>query len=86
MKIRGTLLSRLSGAEFTRTSFEGVIENIARGGLRALVDRSLPVNSKLRCELTPGDNDIGVPTLVGVCWSNQLPGQPRWQLGLQFLI
>jgi PilZ domain len=85
VKIRGSLLSRLHVNESSLITLEGVAENIGKGGIGVLSNRSFPMNSVLRCELAAG-SDIGVPTLVEVRWLAKLPEKQLFKLGLQFLV
>lgn len=63
----------------------GSAENISGGGVRAEFNRLLLPNSVLRCEFFATGEDVGIPTLVEVRWSTQLPGKRAFHSGLRFL-
>ena len=86
MKIRATLLSRLSLAEPPKIFLEGTTENIGKRGVAVVCNRVLPAYTVLRCELIPPGASMGVPTLAEVRWCIQGPGKRASRLGLQFLL
>jgi len=80
------LLNQLTIADASETVLLGRTENVARGGVCLLGDRSLPSSSILRCELLVPGTSIGVPTLMQVQWARKVQDKRRFRIGLRFLI
>ena len=69
-----------------RQSVNGLIRNVASGGLGITTDSSLSPGTVVRCEITVQDSSIKIPTLLKVCWSKRFETKGKFELGLTYLL
>jgi hypothetical protein len=86
IELRLGLLTRVDILEEPKLLLEGVTENVGRGGVCVLVDKTLPQNSVVRCELSLPDISMNIPTLMQVRWAQRIQGSSKYRVGLRFLI
>lgn len=87
MKLLATELPQSGSFTQRKTTIKGSIENISRGGICVLSDRSIPNSALVRCEFLLSDVPIPVPTLMQVRWTRKHDSREAgYTWGLHFLL
>jgi hypothetical protein len=86
IELRASLLTRVEVSGGAELSILGNTDNISRGGVCVISDRTIPCNSVLRCEMVVPGSSVGVPTLMQVRWAEKGQDERRYRVGLQFLL
>jgi hypothetical protein len=87
MKLLATELPQSGSFTQRKTTIKGSIENISRGGICVLSDRSIPNSALVRCEFLLSDVPIPVPTLMQVRWTRKHDSREAGYIsGLHFLL
>jgi hypothetical protein len=65
---------------------KALAENIAKGGIGMFCDWLIPVGMVVRCEIALLDQQVYIPTIMKVQWTDLLESKKRYRVGLQFLL
>jgi hypothetical protein len=87
MKLLATELPQSGASAQRKTIIKGRIENISRGGICVLSDRSIPDSALVRCEFLVSEAPLPVPTLMQVRWTRKRNSREGGYItGLHFLL
>jgi hypothetical protein len=84
-EISGVVSSELGVTEQPQTVLHGLAKNIAIGGIGIMGDRPIAPGTVLRCEISIQEAPVHIPTLLKVCWSDDIEANGQYKLGLLFL-
>jgi PilZ domain len=87
LELEAHLLPPIDSEKKTTISITGRVQNISKGGICILTYQPLVRSALLRCEIIASDGEVGVPTIMQVCWTRkqQLP-LDSYISGLRFLL
>jgi len=86
-EITGVFLDQLNPSiDQPRLLLRGKVENISRGGIGVLSDEQAPAEGVVRCEIAISGSLGHIPTLLRARWSDNVEGQGKYRLGLEFLV
>jgi hypothetical protein len=87
IKLFATELPQPGSFTQRKITIRGRIENISRGGICVLSDRSIPNSALIRCEFLVPEVPIPVPTLMQVRWTRKQDSRDGGYVsGLHFLL